>query len=223
MARRGWALAVMLLSLLLLRQFSASAGMIRAEECLVWIDLEKMSLTVYQNGREMGRWPVACGRGETPTPVGIFRINRRFTTEGTGFGTRFLGLNVPWGQFGIHGTNEPHSIGARVSHGCIRMYNRDVEQVYRMVPNGARVVIEDGPYGEISGGLKELTMGERGALVRAAQRKLKALGFYWGALDGVYGEGMEKALQNFCREKQIDFSGKINSRIWSALGVMRFE
>ena len=45
---------------------------------------------------------------------------------GGGFGTRWLGLNVPWGIYGIHGTNQPWSIGTQASAGCIRMFNRHV-------------------------------------------------------------------------------------------------
>ncbi|PYU10291.1 MAG: hypothetical protein DMG29_17725, partial [Acidobacteria bacterium] len=49
-------------------------------------------------------------------------------------GTRWLGL----GQrgYGIHGTNEPRSIGRNVSHGCIRMRNRDIEELFEMVRAG---------------------------------------------------------------------------------------
>jgi hypothetical protein len=41
----------------------------------------------------------------------------------------------------IHGTNQDDSIGAAVSHGCVRMYNEDVEKLYGMVPVGTRVYV----------------------------------------------------------------------------------
>ena len=44
-------------------------------------------------------------------------------------------------HYGIHGTNDPSSIGHAVSHGCIRMQNRDVEELASIVPIGTEVVI----------------------------------------------------------------------------------
>ncbi len=43
---------------------------------------------------------------------------------------RWIGLNVPWGVSGIHGTNMPGTIGSEASHGCIRMLDKDVEEHY---------------------------------------------------------------------------------------------
>lgn len=53
-------------------------------------------------------------------------------------GTRRLDLGD---GYGIHGTDEPQSIGRSVSHGCVRMLNKDVEQLYPMVPVGTAVYI----------------------------------------------------------------------------------
>ncbi|CCF15163.1 putative L,D-transpeptidase YkuD domain protein [Brevibacillus laterosporus GI-9] len=50
-----------------------------------------------------------------------------------------MGLSKP--HYGIHGTNNPASIGKYVSHGCIRMYNRDVETLAKLVPIGTPVYI----------------------------------------------------------------------------------
>lgn len=54
-----------------------------------------------------------------------------------------MGLNVPWGQFGIHGTLDPYSVGWSSSHGCIRMNNDEVAELYRIVPIGTKVIIVD--------------------------------------------------------------------------------
>ena len=74
---------------------------------------------------------------------------------GTGnpIGTRWLGLNRK--GYGIHGTNEPGSIGKAASHGCIRLRNRDMEQLFRMVSVGDTVLIRadrDEQVAEIFGG-----------------------------------------------------------------------
>jgi len=45
------------------------------------------------------------------------------------------------GQYAIHGTNQPNLIGGFVSHGCIRMYNADVTDLYRQVSIGTPVVV----------------------------------------------------------------------------------
>ena len=66
-------------------------------------------------------------------------------TAGNPLGAAWLGLGMPpgWGKYpvGIHGTNAPWSIGYRVSKGCIRLRNRDIMRLYRMVPVGCPVWI----------------------------------------------------------------------------------
>lgn len=209
--------------LALLRAFPALPAAAGVER-VVWIDLQAMRLTVYENRNTVATFPIAAGARETPTPLGVFRVNRRFRTEEvTGFGTRFLGIDARWGQYGIHGTNAPGSIGSRVSHGCVRLYSRDAEALYRMIPNGTRVVIENGPYGELGWSLETLSPGDRGALVVAAQRKLYALGYYAGGLDGVYGAGMSEALLRFKAEHGLAKADLVDAETWAALGVELFE
>jgi lipoprotein-anchoring transpeptidase ErfK/SrfK len=54
-------------------------------------------------------------------------------------GAAVLGLNH--GNYAIHGTNNPASIGGFVSHGCIRMHNADVLDLYQRAPLGTQVVV----------------------------------------------------------------------------------
>ena len=51
-------------------------------------------------------------------------------------------LTLRGGDYAIHGTNNPASIGGFVSHGCIRMYNRDIRELYRLVNVGTPVVVQ---------------------------------------------------------------------------------
>jgi lipoprotein-anchoring transpeptidase ErfK/SrfK len=51
-------------------------------------------------------------------------------------------LTLRGGEYAIHGTNQPGSIGHFVSYGCIRMHNRDIVELYRLVPVGAPVIVE---------------------------------------------------------------------------------
>ncbi len=91
-----------------------------------------------------------------------------------------MGINVPWGQFGIHGTLDPYSVGWASSHGCIRMNNDDVAELYSVVPVGTKVVISNGVYGCFGTGFRDLKSGMYGADVMQIQKKLKELGFFKG-------------------------------------------
>jgi lipoprotein-anchoring transpeptidase ErfK/SrfK len=51
-------------------------------------------------------------------------------------------LTLRGGEYAIHGTNRPASIGGFVSYGCIRMYNHDIVELYRLVQIGAPVIVE---------------------------------------------------------------------------------
>ena len=50
-------------------------------------------------------------------------------------------LTLAGGEYAIHGTNQPGSIGGFVSYGCIRMHNRDIMDLYGRVGVGTRVVV----------------------------------------------------------------------------------
>ena len=156
-----------LLLVLALLVFAGAAG--GAEPYVIHVDVDQKQLTLWQGDALVKRYTVATGAPGTPTPLGTFTINSRFHGEMCGFGTCFLGLDVPWGQYGIHGTNKPESIGSNASHGCIRMYVKDAEELYALVPNGTKVVIQCGPYGELGWGLSALRGQEqRGSGAAAA-------------------------------------------------------
>lgn len=89
-----------------------------------------------------------------------------------------FGLNVPWGSFGIHGTLDTYSVGWASSHGCIRMNNSEVADLYKIVPIGTKVIIVDGMYGPFGKGLRDLKSGMYGSDVMEIQKKLKQLGFF---------------------------------------------
>ncbi len=223
---RGRLLLLLLLCMVLIGLRALPEGTVpaaAAADTVIWIDMSSMSLTLYQNGKQAGRWPIAVGTGETPTPLGTYVINRRFTPQGGGFGTRFLGINVPWGQYGIHGTNKPGSIGSHASHGCIRMYNKDVEALYRMTPTWTRVIIEDGPYGGLGWSLPTLRPQDRGSAVKVAQGRLRQLGYYWGAEDGIYGAGTTSAVQRFKKDMGMPQTDVIDAATWEKMGVILFE
>ena len=79
------------------------------------------------------------GKPSTPTPTGTFTIINRAVEPGGPFGARWLGLSKR--GYGIHGTNNPSSIGNAVSNGCVRMHNKDVIELANLVPIGTTVKI----------------------------------------------------------------------------------
>jgi lipoprotein-anchoring transpeptidase ErfK/SrfK len=116
------------------------------------ISIPDRKLAVVQAGRVVKVFSTAVGAPQTPSPSGSYRIVQRISdptwyTKGkivppgkaNPIGTRWLGLSVK--GYGIHGTNVPSSIGHNASHGCIRMRNRDVEQLFEMVAVGDAVEI----------------------------------------------------------------------------------
>lgn len=98
-------------------------------------------LTLFRDNAIFKTYKVAVGKPSTPTPKGTFRIINRAVNPGGPFGARWLGLNAPNGDYGIHGTNDPSSIGKDISNGCIRMYNNQVIELSSLVPIGTVVRI----------------------------------------------------------------------------------
>lgn len=222
MMRWQWLLAVALLAGIAGALIIMSASGEQAEPYMIHVDVDAKTLTVWQGSTLVRRYTVATGAWDTPTPLGVFTINSRFSGEMCGFGTCFMGLNVPWGQYGIHGTNKPESIGNNASHGCIRMYVKDAEELYALVPNGTKVVIESGPYGELGNSLRTLKSGDRSSMVRAVQRKLRALGFYYGWPDGIYGAATEQAVTKARKELGLS-PGGVDWAFYQAIGLTLFE
>ncbi|WP_239461799.1 L,D-transpeptidase [Occallatibacter savannae] len=114
------------------------------------VSLEDRKLALVEDGAMKKVYTVAVGKPSKPSPVGTFAIQRRVKNPvyqhegkvvqpgpGNPVGTRWMGLSVK--GYGIHGTNEPKSIGKAASHGCIRMARKDLEEFYEMVRVGDTV------------------------------------------------------------------------------------
>lgn len=115
-----------------------SEGYYRATYSIT-INRNARSLILYKDNKFYKIYPVAVGKGSTPTPAGTFKIINKQVNPGGPYGARWMGLSAP--GIGIHGTNMPGSIGGPVSHGCIRMYNKDVIELSSLVPVGTVVKI----------------------------------------------------------------------------------
>ena len=123
------------------------------------IDLSERKLYLYADGKLEKTYNVAVGQPSYPTPVGSWKIISKVVDPtwtppdspwakgavpiGPGpddpLGTRWMGLSAP--GVGIHGTNEPWSIGSYASHGCIRMHIPDAEDLFTRVLIGMPVDI----------------------------------------------------------------------------------
>lgn len=103
------------------------------------VDLSERRLYLLDGNTVVRGFPVAIGKMLTKTPTGEFTIVNKQPNPGGPFGAYWMGLSRP--HYGIHGNNDPASIGRDVSHGCIRMYNEDVVELAGIVPIQTRVTI----------------------------------------------------------------------------------
>ena len=110
-----------------------------------------MRATLYRSGRRIWRSVIGVGTPSTPTPAGRFWIREKFRVANAGgsfgpraFGTGGYSVLSEWpggGVVGIHGTNQPGLIPGRPSHGCIRVPNRAILRLARLMPVGTPVRI----------------------------------------------------------------------------------
>jgi lipoprotein-anchoring transpeptidase ErfK/SrfK len=116
------------------------------------IDRSKFTLRLFDGCRRVKTFKVGIGTGSTPTPVGRFYLTGLYRPPDptTIYGVYVYTLSgfsevlTNWrlgGIVGLHGTNDPSSIGRQSSHGCIRMNNSDILQLERILPLGTPVVI----------------------------------------------------------------------------------
>ncbi|MDD4145610.1 MAG: peptidoglycan-binding protein [Clostridia bacterium] len=189
------------------------------EICLV-IDTFRRRLMVMNDHKLYAQFPVAIGKTHTPSPLGNWKIINKGFNWGTGFGTRWLGLNVPWGVYGIHGTNKPWSIGSMASHGCFRMLNKDVETIFPWIKNGTPVIVVGNPFGYMSGGIQRLNVGDKCAAITVIQEKLWRKGFYKGKADGIYGPATEKAVKELQKIYSLQKTGQVGYQEYEVLGIV---
>jgi lipoprotein-anchoring transpeptidase ErfK/SrfK len=188
---------------------------------LIVIDVAHRTLVLYEDDKEVCRYPVAVGKAKTPTPLGEWKVIHKGMGWGNGFGTRWMGLNVPWGIYGIHGTNKPGSIGTYASHGCIRMFNRDVEKLYPLVPWGCRVkIVNDGKMVPEQIKPVELKKKSSGQRVVYVQSRLKELGVEFDGADGRFGNMTELAVKYFQVWHGLEPSGIVDEATYRALGLI---
>ncbi len=132
----------------------AAESQMQPEEKIT-INLASRILTFWRDGEKVVMYPVAVGAPESQTPIGSFSVlekevnpewiepkemKRRVPSgEDNPLGYRWMGF---YSTYGIHGTNQPSSIGDCVSNGCIRLKEDNVEELYELTDIGTPVEID---------------------------------------------------------------------------------
>jgi lipoprotein-anchoring transpeptidase ErfK/SrfK len=127
----------------------AGAADIHPVRQLIHIDRSARRLEVWSRGRLALRTTVAVGRPGMETPLGLFYVTWRFVPTASvlgrfAFETSAYSRLSDWpggGIVGIHGTFEPWLLGQSVSHGCVRVANRDILRMRGLVPVGTPIRI----------------------------------------------------------------------------------
>ena len=115
------------------------------------VDRRRLRATLYRAGRRVWRSRIGVGKAGTPTPRGRFWIRERLRPKSPrgpygpwAFGTSAYSRLSDWpggGVVGIHGTDQPELIPGRPSHGCIRVPNRAIRRLARLMPIGTPILI----------------------------------------------------------------------------------
>ena len=122
------------------------------------VQRSKRRVLVYRGTTVLAKYPIAVGKAGWETPIGDFKVltkeeNPIFKSFKTGviieagpdnpLGVRWIGIWTDGKtQLGFHGTDQPELIGKAVSHGCMRMHNKDVVALYKFVEMGTVVKVE---------------------------------------------------------------------------------
>ena len=157
-----------LLALLLYAAPSSAAWSPKTDEYWLRINKEKVRLTLFRGSDAVKSWPVSVGRGrgkvktsrmDLITPTGTYTIYRVLQdasklvydpawfnepgepSEGV-YGSKLISFYNKW-QIAIHGTNNPASVGRWATHGCIRLKNKDINELVTYVKPNMKLVIVD--------------------------------------------------------------------------------
>jgi lipoprotein-anchoring transpeptidase ErfK/SrfK len=130
----------------------ANAVTLRRSDYRIEVDLKRFRLELFDRCDRVESFRIGIGTKDTPTPRGTFFLNSLLKPPDPNsvYGALAFGLSgysdtitdwVGGGIVGLHGTNDPSSLGRRVSHGCIRMANDAIREIARTVPLGTIVQI----------------------------------------------------------------------------------
>lgn len=150
-------------------------------------DTKHNRLYLYTNNKVTHVYSIATGRTKELTPEGTFPLVVKIVKPGwkdipggdkrNPLGSRWMGLEVNGDRgrtYGIHGTNQPESIGSNASSGCVRMRNEDVEELFKMVYEGTPVWIHSGESNGTWRGDSKVGLQRQSGVVTTQRTKTKA-------------------------------------------------
>lgn len=115
------------------------------------VDRSDLEARLFMRGKQIWSAPIGIGAPATPTPSGDFWIREKFKIATAGslygpvaFGTSDYSVLSEWpggGVIGIHGTNQPGLVPGQPSHGCIRVRNPDIRELWDLLPVGTPVTV----------------------------------------------------------------------------------
>lgn len=134
---------------------------VKSDKTRILINVPSRKLWLLDSvGRVLREYPVGVGRPQFPTPEGNYSVIRMVKNPGfenpykakgasriapganNPLGTRWIGFKATnQGEYGMHGTNRPESVGQLSSHGCVRMYVKDAEDLFERVTFGTPVTV----------------------------------------------------------------------------------
>lgn len=130
-----------------------------ATNTLIIVDKSSRRVNFYRNCRLVRSMPCAIGKASTQTPSGKYKVlekiqNRPYYKDHIPGGDSRNPLGKYWlgigNGYALHGTNNEGSIGGAVSHGCMRMYNSDIQWLYSQAKVGTTVLIDNGSTASIA-------------------------------------------------------------------------
>ncbi len=122
------------------------------------VNLNRRRVFVYEGKNLIKSYPIAVGRRNWETPKGKFQVLQLLQrpkwinpmtgkaipggAPGNPLGNYWIGFWTNGRNWvGFHGTPNPETVGKAVSHGCLRMYNRDIEELFQLVSLGTPVTV----------------------------------------------------------------------------------
>lgn len=172
---------------------------------LLHVDTGRGLLHYFQTGELRESFPIASGSANALTPCGYWHVISKEIDPGPLFGSRWLGLSIPFGAYGIHGTDNAEAISKRVTHGNVYMLNVHIEHLFPLVPTHTPVLI--------TGPAATGRMLQPGVLpgrdIQRAQTVLQALRLFREHPDGHYTGATAAAVYAFQELEGLWPSGNI--------------